>query len=62
MNENEVPCMDQVSLSFSAVSDTAVILGFDVDCLADLSVNNPRVFGVLVDATVLRLTNSTRKV
>lgn len=45
-------------LSFSEVVATAVMLGFSESVISDLSVNNPRVFGVLVDATVLRLSNS----
>lgn len=49
MKENKIP--------FSEVVSTATLLGFDESCLSDLSVNNPRVFGVIVDATVLRLTN-----
>lgn len=51
MNENKIP--------YSEVVATAIMLGFAESCISDLSVNNPRVFGVLVDATVLRLTNST---
>lgn len=54
MHENSNPI--QTALSFDAVSDTANLLGVAVDALADLSVNNPRVFGILVDATVIRLT------
>lgn len=50
MSENKIP--------FSEVVATATLLGFDESCISDLSVNNPRVFGVVVDATVLRLTNS----
>lgn len=50
MSENKIP--------YSEVVATAVMLGFDQYCLSDLSVNNPRVFGVIVDATVLRLTNN----
>lgn len=54
---NEVP-NTPASLTFDAVSATATLLGFDVASLPDLSVNNPRVFGVICDATVLRLTNT----
>lgn len=50
-------CEDK-RLSFSEVVATAIMLGFSESDLADLSVSNPRVFGVLVDATVLRLSNS----
>lgn len=52
--------VSETHLDFDAVRCTASLLGFDVDHLPDLSVNNPRVFGVIVDATVLRLTNASK--
>lgn len=51
--------MNETKIPYSEVVATATLLGFDQSCISDLSVNNPRVFGVLVDATVLRLTNIT---
>lgn len=52
--------MENLQVNFASVADTATMLGFPVDSIADLSVSNPRVFGVLVDATVLRLTNDKK--
>lgn len=46
--------------SLDAVASTAAFLGFDMDSVIDIAIGNPRLFGVIVDATVIRLTNESK--
>lgn len=48
-------------LEYSHVLDTARLLNVGNDELLDFSVNNPRVYGTIVDATVIRLTQEEKQ-
>lgn len=43
------------TVTSDSLSDTANLLGIVVDDFVNLAISNPRVFGLLVNITVLRL-------